>query len=53
MDDLTTAKPSADLEKGVRPDPLSCSSYVKPESLGCGVTTSRKNMLFIPLSSHT
>jgi len=39
MDDRRTARPSADREKGVRPEPLSCNSYVRSGSLGCGVTS--------------
>src|SRR6188768_2923387 len=39
MDDRRTARPSADREKGVRPEPLSCNSYVRSGSLGWGVTS--------------
>ena len=39
IDDLSTASPSALLEKGVRPAPLSWSSYTRLGSDGCGVTS--------------
>lgn len=39
MDERSTARPSAVRENGVRPDPLSWSSYVRSGSDGCGVTS--------------
>jgi hypothetical protein len=41
MEDLRTARPSAEREKGVRPEPFSCTSIVLSGSSGCGVTTAR------------